>query len=49
MIRCEFCNKRIAVTPSFKAIEHELKIAGWAFCQDCKRDLISPKRVTVLK
>jgi len=49
MIKCEFCDKQISVDNVPLMIQHELSIEGWVFCQDCKRDLISPKRVTVLK
>ena len=49
MIKCEFCDKKISVIGAPSMMQHEFSIKGWAFCQDCKRDLISPKRVTVLK
>jgi len=40
MIRCELCKKKIPVSPSMRALEHEWQIDGWAFCNDCKLKLI---------
>ena len=40
MIKCEFCDNHIKITPEIAPPGYKFRIDGWAFCQDCKIKLI---------